>query len=85
MTDEADPAGFVVEQEGLAAGIITKRNLWRTLPEAAPRHDALDVAELDRLIEGATLQFERIVEAHRRAAREAFGATRAAASRQAPE
>jgi hypothetical protein len=66
------PVTPVVELEGLAAGIVTKRNLWRTLRQATASQRALDLAELDRLIEGATSQFERIVEAHDRAAREAF-------------
>jgi len=78
------PSTPVVELEGLAAGIVTKRNLWRTLREAAPRHDGLDVAELDGLIDAATSQFERVVQAHREAAANAFGTTRAAASPPTP-
>jgi hypothetical protein len=68
------PSSRVVELEGLAAGIITKRNLWRALRAAAPERGAVDVAELETLIERATSQFERVVDAHQRAAREAFAA-----------
>ena len=67
------PVTPVVELEGLAAGIVTKRNLWWTLREAATSRPGLRVAELDHLIERAMSQFERVVEAHRAAARGAVG------------
>jgi hypothetical protein len=66
------PSSPVVELEGLAAGIITKRNLWRALRAAASEHNVLDVAELETLIARATSQFERVVDAHEQAARRAF-------------
>jgi len=67
------PSSTVVELEGLAAGIVTKRNLWRSLRAIAPTRAVLDVSELDRLVERATSQFERVTSAHERAARDAFG------------
>jgi hypothetical protein len=67
------PSSRVVELEALAAGIVTRRNLWRARCAAAQRETALDVDELDELIERATSQFERAIDAHERAAAEAFG------------
>jgi hypothetical protein len=66
------PSSTVVELEGLAAGIVTKRNLWRALRLAAESQPVLDTAVLDTLIERATSQFERVGEAHAAAARTAF-------------
>jgi uncharacterized protein YukE len=66
------PSSTVVELEGLAAGIVTKRNLWRSLRVVAIRHAALEPGELDTLIERATSQLERIVAAHDGAAHAAF-------------
>jgi hypothetical protein len=66
------PSSTVVELEGLAAGIVTKANLWRSLRAAAPSYDALDVDELDRLEARATSQVERVLAAHDNAARTAF-------------
>ena len=58
------PSSTVVELEALAAGIITKRNLWRALRAVAPDYaGALDATELDGLIKRATAQFERVVDA----------------------
>ena len=68
------PSTPVVELEGLAAGIVTKRNLWRTLRAAAPVHAGLESAELDALSERATAQLETVLAAHEGAARRAFGA-----------
>ena len=69
------PSSTVVELEALAAGIITKRNLWRALRAITPDYaGALDGAELDGLIKRATAQFERVVDAHGQAAKDAFGA-----------
>mgnify|MGYP007039543037 CR=1 FL=1 len=58
---------------GLAAGIVTKRNLWRSLRAAAATHDGLDAAKLAALIERATTQLECVLAAHEEAARQAFG------------
>jgi len=69
---QRSPTTPVVELEVLAAGIVTKRNLWQTLRQGAPSLGALDIAELDRLIERATSQFDRVIEAHARAAGEVF-------------
>jgi hypothetical protein len=70
------PSSRVIELEGLAAGVITKRNLWNALSTiAADRHE-LDPAELDRLIERSTAQLESIIGAHRPAAAQAFSTTR---------
>ncbi|HET9602408.1 MAG TPA: hypothetical protein VFP08_12500 [Acidimicrobiales bacterium] len=69
------PSSTVVELEALAAGIITKRNLWRALRAITPDYaGALDGAELDDLTKRATAQFERVVDAHGQAAKDAFGA-----------
>jgi hypothetical protein len=66
------PSSSVVELEGLAAGIATKRNLWRALRMIAANRDGLDAEELDTLIERATAQYDRVVDAHDRAAGGAF-------------
>jgi hypothetical protein len=71
----SSPSTPVVELEGLAAGILTKRNLWRSLRAAASTQAGLDVAELDVLIERATSQLERVAASHDDAARKAFGAS----------
>jgi hypothetical protein len=57
---------------------MTKRNLWNALSTIAADRDELDAAELERLIERATAQLERILDAHRPAAAEAFATTRRA-------
>ena len=67
------PSSTVVELEGLAAGIVTKRNLWSSLRAATLTHAGLDVAELDRLVARATAQLERVEAEHDRAAEHAFG------------
>jgi hypothetical protein len=71
------PSTPVVELEALAAGILTKRNLWRSLRAAASGLGAgvLDVGELDRLIDRATSQLDRVLAAHEQAARDAFGSS----------
>jgi hypothetical protein len=79
------PSSPVVELEGLAAGILTKRNLWRSLQAAAPTRGGLDTAELDNLIERATSQLERVLAAHEGAAREAFGSPAQSATISAPD
>jgi hypothetical protein len=70
------PSSRVIELEGLAAGVVTKRNLWNALSTTTADRRQLDAAELERLIERATAQFEAIMGAHRPAAAEAFGTTR---------
>jgi hypothetical protein len=69
------PSSRVVELEGLLAGIDAKRNLWRSLRLAAASRPALDVAELDRLIQRASSQRDRLQAEHERAAGEAFTAS----------
>jgi hypothetical protein len=66
------PSSTVVELEGLAAGILTKASLWRSLRAAASHHSGLDVAELERLLDRAKDQLDRILAAHDRAAEHAF-------------
>jgi hypothetical protein len=67
---EYSPASRLIELEMLAAGITTKRNLWRALRVAARPELASD--ELDRLISRATSQLERVRDGHERAAAEAL-------------
>jgi hypothetical protein len=66
----------LIELEALAAGIETKRNLWRAL-----RHledvDVIDAPRLDRLIERATAQLEQVGDLHDRAAEATFANRRA--------
>jgi hypothetical protein len=71
----SSPSTPVVELEGLAAGVLTKRNLWRSLRAAAANRPGLDVTELDTLIERATSQLDRLLAAHGDAARDAFGSS----------
>ena len=66
------PLSRVIELEGLAAGILTKRNLWRALRTVADRHPTLQTAELDRLIERASSQLDRVLALHERASGLAF-------------
>lgn len=58
----------VVEFEALAAAVATKRNLWRSLAAATTNSHA----ELDRLIERSTAQFDRLLALHEKAATLAF-------------
>ena len=44
------PLSRLLELEGLAAGIVTKRSLWQSLQAIADRHTALDAAALDNLV-----------------------------------
>jgi hypothetical protein len=69
------PSSRVIELEGLAAGVMTKRNLWNALSTIAADRRELDTAELDRLIERSTAQLESILAAHQPAAAEAFATT----------
>jgi hypothetical protein len=67
----------VIELEGLAAGIETKRNLWRALA----RLDGADVdaARLEALADRAGSQLERVRRAHDRAAAVTFAGHRVSA------
>ena len=67
---EYSPSSRMVELELLAAGITTKRNLWRAL--RVTTRPELDTDELDRLIARATSQLERVLDGHERAATEAL-------------
>ena len=69
------PLSRLMELELLAAGVSTKRNLWRSLREVVDQHDELRIDELDELLEGATSQLERIRDGHRTAAVAALGAS----------
>ena len=73
------PLSRLIELETLAAGIESKRNLWRSL-----RHvddvDVLDASLLDAPIERAESQRKRVLELHDRAAAEAFSVRRTAVS-----
>ena len=71
------PLSPVIELETLAAGISTKRNLWRALRPIAGCDGVFDADELDHLIDRATSQYERVLDAHRRAAEAAFSAAAA--------
>jgi hypothetical protein len=68
----SSPLSRVVELEALAAGIITKRNLWRALRGLAGRDGMFEADELDALIERATEQFDRVLGAHAAASAAAF-------------
>ena len=68
------PSSTVVELEGLAAGITTKANLWRSLRATAVHHPGLEAGELHRLLQRATDQLERVIAAHDEAAEHAFAA-----------
>ena len=69
----------MVELEGMAAGVATKRNLWRAL--IASDHAELSDAELSQLVDRATDQLDRLLAAHEAAAALAFGdVTRPAAA-----
>ena len=69
------PSSRVVELEGLLAGIDAKRNLWASLRAIAGERSALDASALDRLIQRATSQRERLLPAHHDAALLAFSGT----------
>jgi hypothetical protein len=67
---EYSPSSRTIELEMLAAGITTKRNLWRALRVTA--RPELATEELDQLIARATSQLERVLDGHERAAAEAL-------------
>jgi hypothetical protein len=62
----------VVELELLAAGIVTKRNMWRSLNAVVSSHPELVAAELDELEAMATAQYETVMQEHAKAAAQAF-------------
>lgn len=66
------PVSSVVELEALAAAVLTKRNLWRSLQ--ALKSPPAGIVELATDLEqGATEQLRRVEEQHARAAGNAFG------------
>ena len=67
------PSSRVIELEGLAAGVFTKRSLWLSLRAVVDDYSALDSRQLDRLTARATRQYERLIVEHDRAAIAAFG------------
>jgi hypothetical protein len=70
------PLSRMVEVDGLITAVNGKRSLWLTLRELAEPEPELDAARLDRLVERADDQLERLHELRSRAGREAFaGAT----------
>ena len=66
------PSSRVVELELLAAGIVTKRSLWRSLKAVVGSHPELVAAELDELEAMATAQYEMVMQEHAKAAAAAF-------------
>lgn len=69
------PLSRVVELEALVAAVVTKRNMWRALGVVADGN-VVSRDELDRLIEQATAQFDRLATAHRSSATRAFAAAK---------
>jgi hypothetical protein len=63
------PSSRVVELEALAAGVTTKRNLWRALRSATPGAPDAGLGDLE---DRATEQLERLAKLHDRACAEAF-------------
>ena len=66
------PSSRVLELELLAAGIVTKRSLWRSLNAVVGSHPELVAAELDELEARATAQYETVMQEHAKAAAVAF-------------
>ena len=65
------PLSRLIELETLAAGIETKRNLWRALRHVDDA-EVLDASLLDALIDRAESQRKRVLELHDRAAENAL-------------
>jgi len=62
------PLSRLIELETLAAGIATKRKLWRTL-----RHvSEVNSSQMDQLIERATAQLDGVLDLHDQAAQATF-------------
>lgn len=70
------PLSRLVELEGLAAGVETKLNLWRSLREALPEGAWPADIDLDGLIERARAQRETIEQHRQAAAATAFAGAR---------
>ena len=68
------PSSRVLELEGLMAGIVARRGLWVSMRTVTPPQPGIDEATLDRLIERATSQIDRLAPEHQHAASVAFGA-----------
>jgi hypothetical protein len=68
------PLSRMVELETLAAGVLGKLSLWRTLAELTDEEPELDRDRLTRLAERAEEQLGTLDELRARAARDAFGA-----------
>jgi hypothetical protein len=66
------PSARVIELESLIGAVAMKRCVWVSLEMIADELDGLDPSELDRLIQRASTQTNRLHEAHERAARLAF-------------
>ena len=66
------PSSRVLELEMLAAGIVTKRSLWRSLHAVASSHPELVATELEDLATRATAQYETVMLEHDKAAVVAF-------------
>ena len=67
------PLSSVLELEVLCVGVTGKRAGWRTLRSLADVDARLDTTRLDRLLQRADDQLERIEHLRVRAAGEAFG------------
>jgi hypothetical protein len=84
------PSSRVLELEGIAAGVLTKLNLWRTLQAVSPDGSRFGPVDIHQLARRAERQLERLQSAHHAAAITAFGeinhlvATTAPGSRSAP-
>ena len=68
------PQSRVIELEGLVIGVTGKRCLWAALRHIAGQEPALQIAELDRLIERADGQLELLEEQRLKAVSEAVAA-----------
>lgn len=68
------PLSPLMELEALAAAVVTKRNLWRSLRSISGQSDLFDSSALTRLEARATEQLERIEAHHGDTARRAFAA-----------
>jgi hypothetical protein len=67
------PLSRVLELEGLTIGVAGKRSLWRNLRDGVAVGDRLVGIDLDRLLERAESQLERLEDRRVEAARRAFG------------
>ena len=66
------PSSRVLELELLAAGVVTKRSLWRSLNAVVSSHPELVASDLDELELRATAQYETVMQEHAKAAAAAF-------------